>query len=745
MLEKRNVPAVVRFGPFTLDGRTGELRNGQIRLKVPDQSISILQALLENPGELVTREALRDRLWGRDTFVDFEAGLNAAIRRLREALNDSADTPRYVETLPRRGYRFIAPVEVDSAGSAAAPVSAARSDAPSAAFAASVAPAAPVPGRWLHVRAAVFAILALAVLGTAIWVALRLNRAGPTESALRPVPITRFPGLEVEPAVSPTGNLLAFAWDGANEDNFDIYVRSIDGNSQLRLTSDASPDHSPAWSPDGQRIAFIRVAGGRRLIMVVPALGGPEQQLFEARGTEGSSPDGGGWALGGWSYGLSWTPDGNHLVFGDPNTSITSAIFLYSLEDGQRRQLTRPPANLSDIHPVVSPDGRYLAFVRMNPSGRGGNVFIQPLEHLQPSGEPRQLTSGHSVAGFDWALDSRSIVHDAGVVDPGLWRISVAGGASELVWANVRTSMPSLARSGAGVAYQTTVIDSNIWELPMVSSPNRQAAADDSFRAIASTSNDTDMKLSPDGTLIAFVSGRSGHSDLWVANRDGSQARQLTNFGGWRTGSPCWSADGTSIAFDVLEPGGRWSIRIIPAQGSPVSKALISDRYNNVRPAWSLDGRWIYFASDRTGDYQIWRMPSAGGGSPVRITRNGGLDPIVSPDGRHVYYAKPVPVQGIWEVPFEGGPEIKVVERGRSLSFDVADTGIFILNASAKPHATVEMYSFASRQLVEVARLPAGLRIPPGSYLNVTRDGRSMLYVRFDQWSSDIELLPGVR
>jgi DNA-binding winged helix-turn-helix (wHTH) protein len=180
MLEKRNVPAVVRFGPFTLDGRTGELRNGQIRLKVPDQSISILQALLENPGELVTREALRDRLWGRDTFVDFEAGLNAAIRRLREALNDSADTPRYVETLPRRGYRFIAPVEVDSAGSAAAPVSAARSDAPSAAPAASVAPAAPVPGRWLHVRAAVFAILALAVLGTAIWVALRLNRAGPT-------------------------------------------------------------------------------------------------------------------------------------------------------------------------------------------------------------------------------------------------------------------------------------------------------------------------------------------------------------------------------------------------------------------------------------------------------------------------------------------------------------------------------------------------------------------------------------
>ena len=124
MHEKENGPPAIRFGPFTLDGRSGELRNGPTRLKVPDQSIAVLQALLERPGELVTRDALRDRLWGPDTFVDFEAGLNAAVRRLREALNDSADVPRYVETLPRRGYRFIAPVDGTSA---AAPTAAAAS------------------------------------------------------------------------------------------------------------------------------------------------------------------------------------------------------------------------------------------------------------------------------------------------------------------------------------------------------------------------------------------------------------------------------------------------------------------------------------------------------------------------------------------------------------------------------------------------------------------------------------------
>ena len=205
MHEKGNVPPVIHFGPFTLDGRSGELRNGPTRLKVPDQSIAILQALLERPGELVTRETLRDRLWGPDTFVDFEAGLNAAVRRLREALNDSADVPRYVETLPRRGYRFIAPV--DGASTAARPAPADRS-------------------RRARARNALLAAVALAVVGAALWFGLRRNDTTPIPSgAARPVPFTSFPGSEVDPAFCPTGTMVAYAGDGQDGDNFDIYIR----------------------------------------------------------------------------------------------------------------------------------------------------------------------------------------------------------------------------------------------------------------------------------------------------------------------------------------------------------------------------------------------------------------------------------------------------------------------------------------------------------------------------------------
>ena len=133
-------------------------------------------------------------------------------------------------------------------------------------------------------------------------------------------------------------------------------------------------------------------------------------------------------------------------------------------------------------------------------------------------------------------------------------------------------------------------------------------------------------------------------------------------------------------------------------------------------------------------------MPSAGG-KPEQITRGGGSDPVVSWDGRRVYYAKPAAVQGIWEVPTEGGQEVQIVGRGTQLNFDVAENGIFMMDPSAKPQATVEMYSFASRQIVPVARLPPGVRVQGASYLTVTRDGRSMQYVRFDQWESDIEML----
>ncbi len=106
-MKLKPTPGVMRFGAFEVDARTGELLKDGLRVRLPDQSFQVLLLLLEKPGELVSREALRNELWPEDTFVDFDHGLNAAVNRLREALGDSADHPKFIETLPRRGYRFI--------------------------------------------------------------------------------------------------------------------------------------------------------------------------------------------------------------------------------------------------------------------------------------------------------------------------------------------------------------------------------------------------------------------------------------------------------------------------------------------------------------------------------------------------------------------------------------------------------------------------------------------------------------
>jgi TolB-like protein/DNA-binding winged helix-turn-helix (wHTH) protein len=183
----------MRFGAFEVDLRAGELRKGGVRLKLQEQPLQILQILLENPGEVVTREELRQRLWASDTFVDFEQGLYNAIKRLREALGDSAENPRFIETVPRRGYRFMAPLVENAAGFAAP-----------AQEVASVVKAGPELRRW-HWRNAnrllatlAFAVLLLGAFLGASWGKLRQwfppGSGSPQIRSLAVIPLTNLSG-----------------------------------------------------------------------------------------------------------------------------------------------------------------------------------------------------------------------------------------------------------------------------------------------------------------------------------------------------------------------------------------------------------------------------------------------------------------------------------------------------------------------------------------------------------------------
>ena len=290
-------PQRIRFEDFEADLRTEELSKSGTRLRLPHQSFCVLAMLLERAGQLVTREELRARLWPAGTLIEYDQRLNAAVNRLREALLDSADAPRFIETLPKRGYRFIAAVEPvllpsapvtpalsgeSGGGNVTTPpaVNIPRSEGPAA------SPSRPAditdkprspqnasPRKLWFAAAAALSVVAL----IAVTISVMTGRS-PTRSASgrQVVPLASLPGKEIAPTFSPDGSRIAFGWnEGTDSDHqFDLYVKSLGSERLLRLTHHPSRWISPAWSPDGSTIAFARQTDEGVGIFVIPALGG---------------------------------------------------------------------------------------------------------------------------------------------------------------------------------------------------------------------------------------------------------------------------------------------------------------------------------------------------------------------------------------------------------------------------------------------------------------------------------------
>ena len=324
----------LRFSSFELDPHSGELRKAGVPVGLQEQSLKVLTELLERPGDLVTRAQLRQRLWPNGTFVDLEHGLNAVVNRLRETLGHSAESPRFIQTVPRRGYRFIAPVEGRSQAPAAVP------EPPTIALKTR-------NRRWMVVGAAGIVLVVAAIA---------LLRKAPSVQTPSPsvVAITRLAGRESGPAFAPDGEQVAFAWSGEKFNNTDIYVTLVGSTGVRRLTTDLADDFAPSWSPDGHRIAFLRRFGNSARIHLTSALGGPDSKLnnfpvgvVEAEGIFGAQ--------------ITWSPDGRNIVAGrDPRFSggVVAGLYLIPVDGGEPRAITRPARSAFDGAPAFSANGR---------------------------------------------------------------------------------------------------------------------------------------------------------------------------------------------------------------------------------------------------------------------------------------------------------------------------------------------------------------------------------------------------
>src|SRR5262245_727280 len=331
-------PAKLRFGPFELDVRLAELRNNGTRIRLPEQPFQILLMLLERQGDLVARDEIRARLWPDATVVEFDHSINSAVKRLRNTLRDTADQPRYIETLPRRGYRFIAQVEkeapvVDGSGGAPLPMPPALD------------PPAPIP-RDRHVRKWPAALAAL-IAGAGIWWLLNKSPAGKPlpDKPLAVIPLTTEPGIAMTPSFSPDGNQVAFQWD-QNKREPRVFVRVIGPGEPVRLTTGATAEFGPAWSPDGRFIAFLRLLNESTYgVYLVPPLGGAERKLMEFTASPLYSPSFYGRFPGSEACLIAWTRDSKHLIISIPEAS-SSGLWLVSTDSLAKTRLTMPGAKL---------------------------------------------------------------------------------------------------------------------------------------------------------------------------------------------------------------------------------------------------------------------------------------------------------------------------------------------------------------------------------------------------------------
>jgi DNA-binding winged helix-turn-helix (wHTH) protein len=427
----------VRFGPFEADFRTQELWKHGIRLKLSGQPFQVLKMLISRPGELITRDELRNLLWPEDTFVDFRHGLNAAVNKLRETLGDSADNPKYIETLPRRGYRFIGQVEAPQPEPYETEIENAVPEPPAVATLPIVeAPIASMPHiqvmrspsrRWRDVLAlGAAAVLCFGLFAVVTKPGLDYLRNSDELSGLRQegknliresenrlregqnivrgiaseaqMPIKAAPSrTKSEPAPAVDEEPLEAHEVGAKVVPL-VYTNSRQQFHSRTLIAGDGANSAPQFSPDGKRIAFMSDRSGRWQIWVSDADGANAKQLSftESAGTP------------------RWSPDGNSVAFDAPMRGETH-IFVSNAATGEARPLTK------GLVPSFSRDGKWIYFA--SDRVKGWQVWKAPVA----GGDAVQLTTQGGFAALE-ASDGYVYYAKSRLPNPELWRVPVNGG-----------------------------------------------------------------------------------------------------------------------------------------------------------------------------------------------------------------------------------------------------------------------------------------------------------------------------
>lgn len=675
------------FGPFELDAPSGELLKHGIRIRLPGQPFRILALLLSQPGEVIPYERFKAEIWEDGTFVDFEHGLHAAMNKLRRALGDSAENPRYIETVPGRGYRFIGTLE-RSVASEVRPVIANVPVAAPVQAEPNTHPVFASPRRLWWLAAAACLVVASAV-------AWQLWKPAPAPAPWKLTKLTSDGGQSDSPALSRDGKLVVYSSErlGAR----DLYLKQVAGGPPIQLTFDGAGNTTPYFSPDAGKIVFRsgRDGGG---IYEMPALGGEPRLLAR----DGRNP--------------KYSPDGTQVAFWIGDTSVAQTVpgngtvWVIPSAGGQP---VRIGSEFSTVRsPIWSPDGRHLLVIgyrsdKVNelsaldwwilPTG-GGAAIKTGIRDAFPA-------AGLSAPGGDYVSMAR-VQAAIMLPEPGCWLpsgnrviFSARSGDTRNVWqtevspegkvtgtfqrltAGSGNEVNASCASADAMAFANVENLGNVWSLPFNLDRGASSGAAEQLTHQPYTGREG-PSASSDGRHIAFSSSQTGVSNIWLYEAATGKETQVAA-SPFAQRFPAISPSGGKVAYSSYEndrrilyavaPGGvpeslcdgclrptDWSRdekTLLTFGGNPYQVSLLDiashqrtpllahPAYGLVLAHFSPDNRWISFTA-RTQPNRAWIMIAPiDGPRPVpesawiKISEEGPVDiALWSPDGNTLYF-----------------------------------------------------------------------------------------------------------
>ena len=639
-----NLAGVVRFGLYEVDPHAGELRRNGVKVKLQEQPFQVLTMLLERPGEVVSREELQRRLWAADTFVDFDHSLNAAIKRLRDALRNSADNPRFVETLARRGYRFMAPV------AGVVPMGEREKDV-----------ARSKPGYLARVAAS-----ALVVVAACISIGWHIGHRTAQPVIPREVRLTAN-SVDVpvyRGAPSPDGKLLAYT------DPRGLFLREIarEDAHQIGMPENFKA-HSVSWFPDGSHVLVGGIAGEgeNSSLWNISILGGTPKKL-----TEGSEAG-------------VVSPDGTKIAFLKGNEKFNSSqLWLMNADSTQERELYEITGFSNSL--TWSPAGRRVAYLKAS-YWPGNNEEIEVESYDFVTGKTRRVYSDYRLqGGLSWNRDGRLFLtrgEESTNSESNVWSISVDEQTGESRGDLKRVTSgpdwkprPEVSADGKRLAFLRTNIAPTVYVADVDAKTKTLKKLQ---RLTLDESRSRPYEWTPDGKAILYISDRDGEFHIYRQRIDAVSPELLVD-GNDSPSIMRLNPDATEILYnsEVKHPGEaaappaphtpafeRKKLRLMkaPINGGVGQFLLEADGINNFQCARAPSQECVF--SKFTKDALVFVAFDSANGAMKEFFQTGDqgwqdYNWTLSPDGKLLALCKEMRVSKdaqIRLVPVGGGSE----------------------------------------------------------------------------------------